>query len=654
MRAREKRRRRRRRAALVVGPVVLALVAVVGWVTIGDIRYHDSISVVRSRVANATDTGEVRALKRAAVGRTVTGADLAQAVAFVRGENDGADFRLVTLLRLRLGYPDRLAPDADEALRSTLLGMRYWMTEPGTNGLVYWSENHQVLFATAEYLAGQLYPDDRFRDGRTGRAHHEEARDRLLFWLAQRWRYGFSEWNSHYYAEDVAALSDLVDFAGDGDLRGRATMVLDRLLLDVASRAFRGEFISASGRLYENNRTTGDDAIRRILRHAFEGADVASASDAIDINFLLSSYRTPPVLAAIAGDPTATAITSTAGRNLADLDADASLTTAERRIMAQWGMEAFTNPEAVDTSVDWIRAHGLLANPYLSAFRQLDYRALRAVGALPLISRRLDLPTNGTALQRADVYGYRTADYAMSTTQDYQPGAFGNQEAVVQLTLDRGLSLFHNHPAVRPGEPSPNGSSPGYWTGDGYLPVSCQSEGVSLSVYDLPDHSGRGRSAVLEYTHLRVPFARFDRVELAGNRLLLQRGTVLVAVTGATALRRTSDEEVVQDGRRTWWVVEASSTRAETFAAFAERVRAARVSFDGTTLTYAAPRRTLTASTEAGCTADGSPIAVPYGRVPAPYARTDGSGDRVTVEFGGRRLDLDYAKGTRVQSGSTE
>lgn len=51
------------------------------------------------------------------------------------------------------------------------------------------------------------------------------------------------------------------------------------------------------------------------------------------------------------------------------------------------------------------------------------------MGALPLLSRSLDLPSNGTALQRADVYGYRTADYAMSTTQAYQPGAFGHARA---------------------------------------------------------------------------------------------------------------------------------------------------------------------------------------------------------------------------------
>jgi len=333
------RQSRLRRVALVAGLVIVALLVQAGWVTVDDVRYNDSVRVLRSRVESATDTGEVRVLKRAAAGEMVRARDLTDAIAFVKGENDGSDFRLVTLLRLRLrlGYGNRLEPVADAALRGLFAGVRYWMDEPGVNPMVYWSENHQVLFAADEYLAGQLYPADRFRDGRTGREHRTSARDRLLFWLAQRWRYGFSEWNSHYYTEDIAALSDLIDFAGDGEVRMKATMVLDLLLLDVASRAFHGEFIAASGRLYATNRMTADEAVRRIVRHAFYGADETRASDAIDINFQLSSYRTPPALVAIAQDVTGTAVTSTAGRNLTDLDADPSLTSDQRRIMALWG-----------------------------------------------------------------------------------------------------------------------------------------------------------------------------------------------------------------------------------------------------------------------------------------------------------------------------
>jgi hypothetical protein len=30
------------------------------------------------------------------------------------------------------------------------------------NGVCYFTENHQALFASCEYIAGQLYPDETF------------------------------------------------------------------------------------------------------------------------------------------------------------------------------------------------------------------------------------------------------------------------------------------------------------------------------------------------------------------------------------------------------------------------------------------------------------------------------------------------------------
>ena len=88
--------------------------------------------------------------------------------------------------------------------------------------MTFWSENHQVLFATAEYLAGQLWPRTIFRVGNSfrregagktrstdllGSQRMDRAKPRLLRWLNDRMRFGFSEWNSPgYYDEDLTAL----------------------------------------------------------------------------------------------------------------------------------------------------------------------------------------------------------------------------------------------------------------------------------------------------------------------------------------------------------------------------------------------------------------------------------------------------------------
>jgi hypothetical protein len=456
---------------LAVAATAAFAVAVIGAMTVADYRSNRAVMVLHSAMANATDTGEVSLLKRLAAGGRGGVSDLAKAIAFAAGGNDCSDFRLITLLRALYAHEAQLPPVARTSLLKLFTGVRYWMDEPGDNAMVYWSENHQILFAASEYLAGQRYPDAMFADRRSGAAHRDAARARILFWLEQRWRFGFSEWNSHYYAEDIAPLANLIDFARDGEIRRKATIVLDLLLFDVASQSLHGEFVAASGRLYENNKKFGDASIRRVIRHAFDG--VTGEAEGIEINFLQSSYRTPPVLAAIAHDGGDVAIRASAGRDLAELGDDESLSTEDRRIMAQWGMEAFSNPRAIAPTLAYVREHALFDNPYFAALRPLNYRVLQVPGVLPAVSWLLDIPVNGVALQRANTYTYRTRDYAMSTTIDYQPGSFGNQQHVFNLTLDPGMTLFLTHPAVWPRDPPPNGNAPGYWTGSGRLPLSC-------------------------------------------------------------------------------------------------------------------------------------------------------------------------------------
>lgn len=613
------------------------------WITVEDALANRAIRVAHSATPNAVDTGEVGVLKRLAAGGRIEAGDLDGAAAFVLGRNDGSDFRLITLLRAAYGYGQAFSPAASARARELFLGFPYWMDDPRSAGpMVYWSENHQILFAADEFLAGGLYPGATFGDGRTGAAHRTAARDRILFWLGQRWRFGFSEWSSHYYVEDLAALANLVDFAGDPEVARKAAIVLDLLLFDVARQSIHGEFVATSGRLYENNAKFGDEAVRRVLRHAFARPVDPREASGLEINFLLSGYRTPPVLGAVAADPAEAVSRASAGRDLGELGRDASLSSPDHWIMAAWGMEAFTNPESIGRSARYVRAHGLLINPFLSGFRQLNYRVLIHGGALPVLSRALDLPTNGVLLGRANTYTFRTADYVMSTTQAYRPGGYGNQQRVFVMTFDPGVTLFHGHPAVRPGDPPPNGNSPGYWTGTGRLPLSCQDGPVNLSLYRLPRTPGLGRKVLLEFTHLYAPLRRFDRVSVSGNRAVLQYHNALVAVTAAAPLRAVGESELIQPGRNTFWVTEASSVRQESFDAFSARIRASQTTFDGRTLTYRSKGRTYSAAFAAGCGLDGAPLQTTYDRFDSGYGHAPRDPARLSIAFAGHSLDLDF------------
>ncbi len=48
----------------------------------------------------------------------------------------------------------------------TLLSFKYWPDEPGIDSMCTWTENHQIMFAANEYLAGQLFPERAFEGSR--------------------------------------------------------------------------------------------------------------------------------------------------------------------------------------------------------------------------------------------------------------------------------------------------------------------------------------------------------------------------------------------------------------------------------------------------------------------------------------------------------
>ena len=81
---------------------------------------------------------------------------------YVENEYDCSDFRLVNLIRILYDYEDQIPSNYKNKIKEVLFNFRYWMDEPGENSMCYWSENHQILFASAEFLIGQKYPDTIF------------------------------------------------------------------------------------------------------------------------------------------------------------------------------------------------------------------------------------------------------------------------------------------------------------------------------------------------------------------------------------------------------------------------------------------------------------------------------------------------------------
>ena len=145
-------------------------------------------------------------------------------LAFIAARKDCADFALHSILRLLYQFTPRRGEEGTTfsselfaRARQTVLAFKYFPDEPGIDSLCTWTENHYILFSSAAYLAGQLYPGEIFTNsGETGEQKMALNRPRILRWLELRFRSGFSEWLSHvYYDEDLTALLSLVDFCQD-------------------------------------------------------------------------------------------------------------------------------------------------------------------------------------------------------------------------------------------------------------------------------------------------------------------------------------------------------------------------------------------------------------------------------------------------------
>jgi hypothetical protein len=177
-----------------------------------------------------------------------------EAIEGINQRRDCSDFDLVGLLGvMHRHWNDPSFPAELRApLEECVLNFRYWMDEPGSDAMCFWSENHQILFHACEVLAGQLYPDQIFTNvDQNGQWHREKGERMALSWLHKRGTGGFREWDSNcYFEEDLLALAHLADLAETPQVYELATVIMDKMFFTMALNSYRGVFGSTHGRTY--------------------------------------------------------------------------------------------------------------------------------------------------------------------------------------------------------------------------------------------------------------------------------------------------------------------------------------------------------------------------------------------------------------------
>ncbi|MBR5144777.1 MAG: hypothetical protein IKW53_06980, partial [Clostridia bacterium] len=576
------------------------------------------------------------------------------------------------------------------------------------DSMCHWSENHQILFATTEYLAGCQWPDAIFADGKNGEEHVAMAKERIEAWMSQRYYYGFNEYYSNnYYPEDIAPMANFIQFAKseDSDMVDRMKIVMDIIWIDIATQSYKYvddsgttqyAFMSASGRMYMDNKSSDDtgNRLRPYINLVLgNGDDYKTNNNRFFVCFRRMYeatvdgepiYQLPEVIKEIFNDASEKQVVkSSNGITIAELVTDGFIGQSVGQIMMQMGMEAFSNKEVIDNSIDYLNNNKLFSNEFLNDFKLVNLWPLTLTDSLGFASGILNPSTNGKAIQRANVYTYQTPYYSMSTSQEHFAGDYADQHQINISTLASNLSVYT-------AQPMRNSTRGQYWVGYGRLPYSVQDENVNISIYTIPEKTGMLEPHIVQYTHAYFPIGLFDEVitdYLDDGYIFGRKGDsyiMLHAISdgegrlvfkndmpGVTADEMTNDRSKIKDNVREMieasgdlrydlifeggtshaWITELGSISENgSFEEFVAEMLSNKFEYNDMTVIYESREKSFNVKYNVHFMINGEKIDTNYARYENDYV--NGSVERkaeiIELSFNGKTLTLNYKEGTRV------
>ena len=637
--------------------VVLGLLAAAGALTAYEFLRNKRITTIAANTPRTFDIHIHSFLGALENGEPFDISLLDDTFLFIDRRYDCSDFLANSVVRALYAYGaelDKLESGAAgkslyEKMKDTLLGFKYHWDQNGNDSLCTWSENHQILYAGLEYLAGNLFKNDMFyNSGRSGSYHMLRGKQRILDWCKRRFKYGFTEWYSNnYYLEDIAAMSNIQEFAPDADVRNTMTQILHIILFDMATQSFKGSFVTTGGRMYENNKKSARTGcqLNRVIAHAFE-MDIIDEAEPLneeltlmtrdmDLNFTLNkSYKTPEVIKRVAHDKQTRIIKAS---NSVDIDEGIALGLfgyKDNQIAAQWEMEAFTNHQVFSYTMAGLSRNGMLCSEFFGPLKFFDLTLLKPF--YKLISKVLNPFTNGKATQRANTYTYRTPYYMLATAQKYLPGGFSDQHHIWNCILSDDLCVFATHPSGELQNKGALSKSPGYWVGNGRNPHAMQHENRILAIYHMPEKKAHFEPQFHRFTHAYFPSGKFDETVVDACMIFGRLADAYVALISANPFIIAGDDELKQYGDKQFWICECSDAGVEKFDAFIKRIRSCRLKFDGAILEY----ENLTLQYKGGFYLEGIEQISQYKRYDSDYCRAERQAGKFCYELEGERLEV--------------
>jgi hypothetical protein len=629
----------------------------------------------------------------------------------LRDTSDFDALRFIDLLYSHGGHPAASAAlweKTEQALRD----FKYDYADPTPERIVdgeqvvdamwYWTENHHLIFRVCEYLAGQRMKKDVFSvTGLTGKQHMKRAQPFLFQWLDERAQLGFTEWHSNvYYNLDIRPLLTLVEFAKNKKLRKKASMVLDLVLLDIALHTHRGTFGATHGRSYIKDKASADtedtfDASKMLFDDTT--LPYRSRGSATAVAFARArKYRLPEVIRRIAVHDGPMVDRERMNLPLDEVPPEDPETAPipeapfgwdysdEAYLPFWWSMNAQPVWQLLPLTFEVANRENLWASQFepfvpLRDIVEVEGDIEQTIINAQIWAGRLWEMINQSLLKEVNTYTYRTADYMLSTAQDYRKGVRGSQTHTWQATLSERAMVFTSHPSYLPVEEGgtipadwnwqqEDEPGPGYWTGESTQPRSAQHENVGISIYSpqydaLPSFGFDFRAE----THAYFPVAHFDEVVRAGNWTFGRKDDGYVALYSwrEVAWRGGQPEVfenagldfdlVAEGGADNVWVVECGRLAdwpggfAAFQAAFTDESVTVNPTEDAFDVTFASPSHgSVELGWEGPIVVDGVSHALSdYPRFDNPFVTTEFGETKYQIEYDEASLVLDFKKKKR-------
>jgi hypothetical protein len=579
---------------------------------------------------------------------------LHSSIELINARRDCADFALAGLLRIL--YQHRasplLSPQLLAEIEQAARDFCYWYDQPGVRGMCFHTENHQILFHSAELLAGQLFRDDELTNsGRNGAWHAAHGAELAHQWLDQRARFGFSEWLSNcYFEEDALALLNLYDFAEDADVKRRAGAMVDMILLEMALHSYKGVLASTHGRTYsrwiKDGRSEPTAAMAWLLfgqgRLPLDPNGSYSGTNLAMVTFATSAYRCPPLIQAIAHyQPPEITCRERHGLDVAEAPRYGLRHESVADNMFFWACQTSRHPDVRATAMEVAR---IADDPWLMDFvAGVDAPLEACRDLIESAGASFDGDAVNTALSAVDLVTFRTPHFQLSCAQDFRPGKPGYQQHLWHAALDLDAVIFTSHPGTDD-ESGEHTARPNFWAGNRWLPRAAQHRNVLVCIHHVPQSDPR------PFSHAHFPRHAFDEVEQRGNWTFGRKNGGFVGLYSQRPARWATagpyaDIELRADASDNIWICEMGDEgRYAGLAQFADALSAATVECQGLRVRYTSPSLgALSFGWNEPLIVGGQAIALhDYPRFDNPFCQADLGERRYVISHAGEQLVLDF------------